>query len=427
MSASAPPKDFDELVDLWRTLFPESYTVPLEDPPEGEGFDLTAQQARIFARASEAADATTQRYYLRAHSSQTGPPAAGAARATGNVEITRAAPAANTITLGAGTELVSRLRDSLGETVDWIRVRLIADVTFAAGALGPLTAAVEAVRVGPQGDVDAGTIDRFAARGTSTVIGSVTAANLMADGGSEDIFTPAMIGQYVSFTAGANLGADPRRILGVTAGVPNVAELDGAALILGAATVDVLEFSGLGLTVAQAAALDGGRHGWLDAIGAERRVFRQVGESDDLYRERIGELADIISPAAIIRIAYRILSPLGVRFSLMETRGPLLPGVVLDLDPCDRGTITTGEVLVGGAFEFRGFVLRVGAGGQGEFGAPCDTPFAGSLPGGNAADLLALDGYPVDYFAALAALWSDIEAARAAGVAWLLVRDPTLI
>ena len=44
----------------------------------------------------------------------------------------------------------------------------------------------------------------------------------------------------------------------------------------------------------------------------------------------------------------------------------------------------------------------------------------------NAWDVGVFDGYPATYYAALAALWQTVNEARAAGVAWQLVRDPTL-
>jgi hypothetical protein len=212
----------------------------------------------------------------------------------------------------------------------------------------------------------------------------------------------------------------------VTQGSPaSTALLDGAPLPLGAATVEVVEFADLGLSVEQPEAATGGRHGWLDAIATDRGTGRAPGEGDEALRLRLQTLDDIISPAAIERIADAILTPLGIRWRLMETRDPAgLPGFVLDLDPFDRGTLASGEVWLAdacGAVRF--FILAVSAGGMGEFGAPYDSPFA---PGGNAWDVLVLDGYAVEYLAALAALWDTIDRARAAGVCWALVLDETL-
>src|SRR5690606_362891 len=79
----------------------------------------------------------------------------------------------------------------------------------------------------------------------------------------------------------------------------------------------------------------GGSHDELDAIGRERLVMRFGGEGDPSYRERIATLPDVVTPSAIFRKVSSVLTPLGIRFEIVEVRGGELPGFVLDLDPLD--------------------------------------------------------------------------------------------
>lgn len=406
---SFPPSTYDDLIELWRSLFPRGFTAPIEDEGDGQGFDGYAAQIRMTERVSHALNVTTQAYYLRPHSGQTAPPAAGARRAVGTVEVTRLPPATGPITLIAGVELVADVRTIDGTVLDGIRLRVTTDTTLPAGALGPFLVPIEAVRVGYQGNLRPGTITRFAARGRASIVGpTIGAGNAVSDTGVPDRWTLAMVGQYVRILGGPNGGTIPRRILSVTPSEPiSVAVLDGPALIPGPATsIEVEEFAELGLTVSQPLPLTGGRHGWLDAIGRDRGTGRTTGEDDETYRSRLVFLADTISPAAIIRICHRILDPFGIAFVFEE---PPFPSV-------------------------RFFRIRVAIRNWGEYGAPYDalegtpdSPFAGP----NAYDTPVArgnfyDGHPVQYDAVIDALIQAIDQAKAAGVDWELVYDVTL-
>jgi len=164
-------------------------------------------------------------------------------------------------------------------------------------------------------------------------------------------------------------------------------------------------------------------------------VNRVAGESDAVYRQRILDVADIISPGAIERICNRILSPYGIGFRLKETRDPAgLFGHIFDIDnssiqrsrsALDFGSLGDGSVLLSevcGAVRF--FIICVGPSGLGEFGAPYDATV--NLPNPNALDVMFFDGYALGYAGVLLQLYAAIEAARAAGVCWKLVFDPTL-
>lgn len=425
---SFDPSDTAALLALWRSFFPRSYTVPIEEENNGQGLDVYAQQAAQFARASEAAAVSTQAYYLRPHSSQVRPPAAGAAPGAGTVQIRRVGSAVGDVTVVAGTVLVVRERDSRGDTIDGVRFILATDATVAAGTLGPVTVAVTAERVGYQGNVPAGSVSAFAERGRATIVGAtVEAGNVLRDTGVPDRLTEGMVGQYVRLVGGLNGGTTPRRIISVTQGTPtSFAVIDGPALVAPdtLTQAEVEEFADLGLVVEQSTETLGGRHGWLDAIGRDRNTGRAPGEGDEAYRLRLSSLDDVVSPAAVLRAVARVLTPLGIGFALMETRDPgTLIGMVWDFHAFDWGTIPSGVVF---APETRFFIIRVGIGNQGEFGMPYDAPYPSNAYDAPGPALNFYDGFPVAYLAAVDAVYRAVERARAAGVGWVLVRDPAL-
>ena len=424
------PSSKADLVGLWRLLFPAGYTVPIEEEAGGQGFDAFDQQAAQFERASEAIAVTTQAYYLLPSSLQVRPSAAGAQQATGTVQISRAGAAVGAITLSQGTRVVVRVRSSEGVVEDGVEFELSADATIPSGSSGPVAASVQAVRVGYQGNVPAERISAFVERGVANISATTEAANVVRDDGTPDRFSPSQVGQYLVFETGVNSATFARRILSVTQGEPtSTAVVDGPPLVVSSALQDVrvLEFAELGLTIAQPSPTTGGRHGWLDAIGRDRGVGRKTAESDEQYRKRIAALPDVVSPMAILRAAARALDPYGIRYELRETRD--YPGgigtFVWDLSPFDYGdACQDGAVLVSLSASVRFFVVCVSIGNQGEFGFPFDATNA--VPFGNAWDNGFFDGYPVVYYSALAGLYDAVEAARAAGVGWQLIRDPDL-
>lgn len=421
----APTLTKADLLQLWRRIFPDTFTVPIEETANGQGLDIYAAQAAQFARVSEAVTTSTQAYYLRPHSTQLAPPAGGPRAASGQVLISRTPPAIGDLVIQEGTAVVARILDPNGDLVDGPRFFLAA-TTVPAGSLGPIATTATAERVGYQGNVSPHSITAFAERGRATISpATIEDGNVLRDNGAPDRFTAAMVGQFVRLVGGLNGGTFPRRILSFMEGATSIVVVDGPPLLFpDACVVEVEEFADVGLLVDQPAAMTGGRHGWLDAIGRDRNVARQPLEDDESYRDRIVELADVVSPGAILRAAARVLTPLGIPFRLLEARDPLgLRGFILDFDPFDFGDILDGAVLLDADHEVRFFVLAVGIGNQGEFGFPWDGL---SYRPAAAWDWGFFDGYPVDYLAALAALWDAINRARAAGVGWVLVRDPSL-
>lgn len=85
-----------------------------------------------------------------------------------------------------------------------------------------------------------------------------------------------------------------------------------------------------GVTVTNLASPTGGISPMLDELGGERGIGRNSGETDTLYRERVGRPSDTISPNAIRRAANAILGPLGAAVCLREVGSALLPGLFFD-------------------------------------------------------------------------------------------------
>lgn len=419
-----PPRSKEDLERVFFSLVPADYSVPLTDENEGEGFDAIAQAGAQLARASEAVTVTTQAYYLRPHSTQLSSPAGRAVKAEGVVLVSRTGSAIGAVELAAGTVFVARYRTPNGAIVDGESYELTADVTIPSGSPGPVNASLRALRVGYQGNQPPGRVTAFANVGTASVLHTASVGNQLTDLGTPDVFNEQQIGQFLRFASGPNAGTFPRRVLtvsrGTSPGDPNTVTVDGPALIAGAGLAELLEYADLGLVVTQPSSILGGRHGWLDAIASDRGTSRAEGELDGSLRARLSALADVVSPGAILRILARALTPLGIPYTFSEVGDPhSLRGFVWDHDPFDYGSIEDGAVFL--ERDTRFFVVRVGLGNGGEFGAPYDSPFPS-----NAWDWMFFDGYPVDYFAALGALYKAIEAARAAGIGWLLILDPDL-
>lgn len=445
------PTDQAGFLDLWRRLFPVDYTDSLEREASGRGLDIAAAQAAIFARVSRALNVTTQAYYVRDHSTETADPATGATRATGTVMVGRGAPANFAITIAAGMRMQAVMLGTRGQELVLGEVAVSADVVIpAGGSVGTQYAVpVTAVLSGYQGNFPANRVQRFSPRGRATVLGTVvtdpssppapwvlrdTRASAQRGG---DAFTVAQIGQYVRLVGLASGVTTPRRILSVTPGNPNTAIIDPPLLAADngqTPTIEVEEFADIGLTILSQAALTGGRDGELEAAAADRGLGRAPGESDPALRERVTYLDDVVSPNAIRRLLNRSLLPQGIRYRLLEVRDmDTLRGFFMDLDAMDFGSTApipkvVGSVLVGdGAVLLdrfvRLFVVMVSPGSGGEFGAGFDSPI---VPNTNAWDWAFPDGYPVGYNAVIAGLYQQLLEIRAGGVAFVILRDPTL-
>lgn len=178
-----------------------------------------------------------------------------------------------------------------------------------------------------------------------------------------------------------------------------------------------------GLAVSNAESPTGGRAAFLDALGNERKIRRALGEPDEQYRERVGQVADTVSPGAVVRAVNRILAPYGITACFREVGTPMLPGIYFDLDAYDYNFgIRPGDrfrLWLDYAY-FRGFfMIGVPPLNWGEFGAAWD------FGPHNAWDLtgafgVAWDGHPYLAERLYAQVWQAVEHTRMGGVSWEL-------
>lgn len=82
-----------------------------------------------------------------------------------------------------------------------------------------------------------------------------------------------------------------------------------------------------GLTVTNELSPAGGRAGFLDELGSERNIDRSPDEPDEIYRQRVREIADVVSPNAIRRALNRAIP--GMPWCFREA-GTTWPGFFYD-------------------------------------------------------------------------------------------------
>lgn len=96
-----------------------------------------------------------------------------------------------------------------------------------------------------------------------------------------------------------------------------------------------------GLEATNALSPENGKAAFLDELGNERAIGRSPGETDDSYRERVREIADVVTPNAIRRALNRALP--GSPWSFLEVGQPGFLGFFYD------GTNEAPDVLPHGA------------------------------------------------------------------------------
>jgi len=322
----------DYFLRVWREAFPESYTRTIDEDPRSSS--IVGGFAEMWERVSAAFRESAQAFFLKDHSIQTAPPASGEVRATGFISVERSHGAPLfPVTFAEGQLVALRLRTQTGTSVDGPVFRVTADTTLGPADLGPLQVPVEAVRPGWQGNVPEGRMAVFVEGGRATIPNAtVTGPNAVTAGsGIPDHFLESMVGALLQPTTGPDAGVYPRRILTVGGAIPvTTATFDGPGLTpAGLVNFEVLELVDAGVT-ATFESTSGGRHGELDMLGRERGLGRASGEADDAFRERICELPDTVSPAALERTLAEVLDPEGVTWALLEMRDVTLPGGVYD-------------------------------------------------------------------------------------------------
>jgi len=425
-----PSATTESLLDVWRKANSTDYAYAIETFDEGRGFDPIVGQAAMLARVAEAVTTTTQAWFILPHSTQVAPPAEREDFARGPIDVRRAPPAVGPITLGFGSELVAMVHDVDGTWTEASHYRVESETTIAAGDAGPISLPLRALRVGYQGNVPAGRTMLFAPLGTLSIPGAVGAGNAFQDTPTTgvDRLTAGLVGRYVRIVGGPNAGTFPRRVVSIqlatSPALSSTIVLDGPALAPGAATVEVQELGDLGLGLELTQALTGGKHGWLDAMGAERLATRATSESDVAFRARIVDLADVVSPGAVVRTASRILTPLGISFRFVEAGDPeIFTGFAWGPNLIGTGVMGY-PVSIDFATARRRFAIVVsGLGGQLD-GTDTDV-YLGATDRNDVDGDAYTDGYPFGWTAALLALVNAINQIKAAGIAWNILLDPS--
>lgn len=191
----------------------------------------------------------------------------------------------------------------------------------------------------------------------------------------------------------------------------------------------------LGVVVTNPESPTGGRTPMLDALGAERLVFRSPSESDDSYRERVSTPADTVAPNAIQRAMNRVLAPFGQTGCLREVGSEKFVGFFYDGDPTsvdpavafaydldfDERPEDRFKLMLDYA-EFRGFMMiGVPSSGLGEFGFAYDESPYGAYDASPFPDFY--DGFPTIEAATFRAVYDAVNAAHAGGVGFVLYRE----
>ena len=437
-----PAQTEDDLVQLWAKVVDPSYARPII-AADSVGEDVSRMQAVQFSAVDFGQMVSTQAYYLLPHSDQLAPPSSGEAYATTTLLVSRLGTVEGEATLAQGTPFQAYQTSSLGTQLDFGEYVSTQDVVFPAGERGPLPVPVRYEVPGTSGNQQAGSVSSFVDFSTSTIDVDVMSTTTLRDVptalGLRDQFTEDMVGRFLVFPELApplNVGTYPRRIVsvtvGATSGLPGTAIIDPplpVALVGQRFTVTIPKLDDL-FTVEMPDAAVGGLDATLDAIGAERNTPRAAGETDERYRERLSNLADTISPGAIMRICERILGDCPWKF--IETRGPGLTGFFYGDEPLTGNIPQTawdyGDLISDGSVWAPVswyFAIIVGPCSINPLGLAFD---ALNPPVPNAWDWAeaAYDMLDWDYLALINALWNEINAARAAGVGFEIIYDPDL-
>lgn len=441
------PLDQAGFLALWRSLVPSSYAAPIlaDDAKGGVGLDPAAVHGKVWEAFEQAINRSQQAYYLRPHSTQTGPVASGPVKASGSVLISRAAPALGELLMPGGTVLLANALDSFGGTLFLGRYLTTQAFTIPEG-VGPFTVPVEAEFPGYTGNIMSGFATTFEALGRLSVPSIVFSPTQLsrvvpaADNTQASRFSDALIGRYVRLVGSLtsdNAGVS-RQVVGT---YTDGSGQTGIVIDLGLeegdvnafTTVEVEEWEDLGISVTQPDPISGGTPDTLGAIGVDRNIGRVPGEGDESFRRRLQQLADIISPASHVRILDRVLGSLGIGYRYLET-GAIdeLMGFTWGVHPWGQGSLAlipkvAGSQLVGQGFvwvdltkQTRFFLVIVDRSGLGDYGMPYgDTVYPVGYP--NAWGRGVWGGSPLTFNAIVGQLWAELNAARAAGVGFLIL------
>jgi hypothetical protein len=108
-----------------------------------------------------------------------------------------------------------------------------------------------------------------------------------------------------SFQVGWTLLGD---LSGATANIDHILSTTSFVTETGTGTWRILDWVlDWGLTVTNLSSPTGGKAGMLDALGYDRGLPRNVNETDNQYRNRIAQIADVVTPNAVRRMLNRTM------------------------------------------------------------------------------------------------------------------------
>lgn len=310
-----------DFLDLFDRLFPLHWLSPIKDP--GPGYEVLQTYAKVAQRISEAVCRFGGEAFITS--------ARSGAVATGAVVLVR--DSTNALVEGAhatvasvsgGLATITGLADITASMVG--SYLTLTDCYFAGNAgsflvaeyLSPTSVKIaNAAASAPDGND--GNIDWSIGIPVTVKAGTVVSCSR----GGQDFTTTEDVTFYPGtrgpFSVGVKAVAQ-----GFEWNVPGEAiALDGLPLVGDIDTIKSLveepPLGDLTIQVQHFIATTGGADAALDALGADRSIYRIAGESDADYRTRIGQLPDTVSPGAVARSCKAVFEKYGAGFSIIET------------------------------------------------------------------------------------------------------------
>lgn len=199
----------------------------------------------------------------------------------------------------------------------------------------------------------------------------------------------------------------------------------------------MLDWKDLRFDLTEIEAFSGGRDNTLGLLGEERGMTQGVGEDDEKFRERIANLADVVTPAAILRAVNRALAPYTLNGLAQDVQNGMTglfcdaqdafdfyqPGALFPTDPF--------KLLYTDALAYGGFQVILPYLSDGEFGCAFDEgPVIYLEPKqvflGPAFDACYCDGGPALAADTYSALYQTISEIKLCFINWIMLRMLTM-
>jgi len=199
----------------------------------------------------------------------------------------------------------------------------------------------------------------------------------------------------------------------------------------------MLDWKDLRFDITRIEAFAGGRDNTLGLLGEERGMRQGAKEDDERFRERIANLADVVTPAAILRAVNRALAPYSLNGLAQDVQNGMT-GLFCDAQdafdfyqPGAAFPIDQFKLLYTDALAYGGFQVLLPYLSDGEFGCAYDNgpviylePLQKFL--GPAFDACYCDGAPVLAESVYDALYTTISEIKLAFVNWIMLRMLTM-